>query len=41
MIPRQLRKDIPGASHHIIAGGIKGKTIFNDDGDRDDFLEMK
>jgi putative transposase len=38
-MPRQSRIDAPGALHHIIARGIERKTIFDDDRDRDDFLD--
>ncbi len=38
-MPRQSRIDVPGALHHIIARGIERKTIFDDDRDRDDFLD--
>lgn len=38
-MPRQSRIDAPGALHHIIARGIGRRDIFNDDHDRDKFLE--
>jgi putative transposase len=38
-MPRTSRIDAPGALHHIIARGIDRKTIFKDDGDRDNFLD--
>ncbi len=38
-MPRKSRIDSPGALHHIIARGIERKVIFQDDRDRDDFLE--
>jgi len=38
-MPRQARIDAPGALHHIIIRGIERKKIFQDDSDRDDFLE--
>jgi REP element-mobilizing transposase RayT len=38
-MPRQSRIDAPGALHHIIARGIGRRNIFNDDHDRDKFLE--
>lgn len=38
-MPRQARKDSPGALHHIIARGIERRTIFNDDQDRDSFID--
>jgi hypothetical protein len=36
-MPCQSRIDAFGALHHIIAGGIKRKSIFTDDVDRDNF----
>jgi REP element-mobilizing transposase RayT len=38
-MPRKSRIDAPGALHHIIARGIERKAVFQDDRDRDDFLE--
>ena len=38
-MPRQSRIDAPGALHHIIARGIGRRNIFNDDQDRENFLE--
>ena len=38
-MPRQSRINAPGALHHIIARGIGRRKIFDNDGDRDDFLE--
>jgi len=38
-MPRRSRIDAPGALHHIIVRGIERKTIFEDDADRDNFLE--
>jgi putative transposase len=38
-MPRKSRIDAPGALHHIIARGIDRKTIFDDDADRDNFLD--
>jgi putative transposase len=38
-MPRQSRIDAPGALHHIIARGINRKRIFQDDADRDNFLD--
>jgi REP element-mobilizing transposase RayT len=37
-MPRQSRIDAPGALHHIIARGIGTRNIFNDDQDRDNFV---
>ncbi|MCD6293746.1 MAG: transposase [Deltaproteobacteria bacterium] len=37
---RQARIDAPGALHHIIIRGIERKKIFEDDSDRDDFIEL-
>jgi putative transposase len=38
-MPRKSRIDAPGALHHIIARGIGRRKIFDNDRDRDDFLE--
>lgn len=38
-MPRQARIDTPGALHHIIARGIERRRIFEDDEDRDAFIE--
>jgi REP element-mobilizing transposase RayT len=38
-MPRQARLDAPGALHHIICRGIERRKIFDDDADRDNFLE--
>ena len=38
-MPRQSRIDAPGALHHIIARGIGRRNIFDDDHDREQFLE--
>ena len=35
----QSRIDAPGALHHIIARGIGRRHIFNDDQDRDNFVD--
>ena len=37
-MPRKSRIDAPGALHHIIARGIERRPIFDDDEDRDNFL---
>ena len=37
-MPRQARIDAPGALHHIIAGGIARKKVFDDNADRDLFV---
>ena len=37
-MPRQARIDAPSALHHIIIRGIERNKIFQDDVDRDDFL---
>lgn len=39
-MPRLARLDAPGVLHHIIIRGIERKNIFNDDKDRDNFLEQ-
>ncbi len=38
-MPRHARIDAPGALQHIIARGVARRRIFNDDSDRDNFLE--
>lgn len=38
-MPRQARIDAPGALHHIVVRGIERREIFEDDKDREDFLE--
>ncbi|MDF1593667.1 MAG: transposase [Desulfobacterales bacterium] len=38
-MPRRSRIDAPGAIHHIVVRGIDRKPIFQDDADRDQFLE--
>ena len=38
-MPRPLRPQIPGASHHVTARGVDGCTIYRDDRDRVAFLE--
>jgi putative transposase len=35
---RQARLDAPGTLHHIMVRGIEGRRIFEDDRDREDFL---
>jgi len=37
-MPRQARRDAPGALHHIICRGLEQKAIFHDDIDRNDFV---
>lgn len=37
-MPRKARIDAPGALHHIIARGIEGGKIFQDNADRNNFL---
>lgn len=38
-MPRKSRIDAPGALHHIICRGIERRAIFEDDHDRDRFIE--
>ena len=38
-MPRQARIDAPGALHHIICRGIERRDIFDDDIDRENFLD--
>ena len=37
-MPRKTRIDAPDALHHVIGRGIARKKIFQNDADRDDFL---
>ncbi len=37
-MPRRARIDAPGALHHVICRGIKRQVIFQDNADRDDFV---
>jgi len=39
-MPRKPRLSIPGALHHVMARGIEGRPIFNDDEDRKFFLSL-
>ena len=38
-MPRKARIDAPGALHHIICRGIERRKIFDNDADRDNFME--
>ena len=38
-MPRQSRIDAPGALHHVMIRGIERRKIFQDDKDRDSFLD--
>ena len=38
-MPRKSRIDAPGALHQIIARGVERNKIFQDDFDRENFLE--
>jgi len=38
-MPRKARIDAPGALHHIIVRGIEKRPIFQDDRDREQFIE--
>ena len=38
-MPRKARIDAPGALHHIMARGIEGRPIFQNDHDRKDFVK--
>lgn len=37
-MPRQPRLDAPGALHHVMGRGIERTKLFQDDADRDDFV---
>lgn len=39
-MPRKARIDAPGALYHIIVRGIARKKVFDDDADRDFFVEQ-
>jgi REP element-mobilizing transposase RayT len=38
-MPRKARIDAPGALHHVICRGIERRKIFDNDDDRDNFVE--
>ena len=38
-MPRKARIDAPGALHHIIARGIARRKVFDDNDDRDFFVD--
>ena len=38
-MPRQSRIDAPGALHHVMIRGIERWDIFQDDKDRESFLD--
>lgn len=38
-MPRKSRIDAPGALHHLVCRGIEGRSIYEDDFDRDRFVE--
>ena len=38
-MPRQSRIDAPGAIHHVIIRGIERRMIFQDNSDREAFLD--
>jgi len=40
-MPRQSRIDAPGALHHVMIRGIERTEIFQDDKDRDSFLDRR
>jgi len=39
LMPRQARLDSPGALHHIMVRGINKSAIFNEDEDKNRFIE--
>ena len=39
-MPRIARIDTPGLLHHIMIRGIERRKIFNDDKDRESFIEL-
>jgi hypothetical protein len=40
-MPRKARIDYPGGVHHLIVQGIERKRIFQDDRDRNAFLDRQ
>jgi hypothetical protein len=38
-MPRIARLDTPGLFHHVMIRGIERRKIFNDDKDRESFIE--
>jgi len=38
-MPRKARIDAPGALHYVLLKGMEGKEIFQDEADRDNFLD--
>ena len=38
-MPRKSRIDAPGALHHLIVRGIERRKVFDDDSDRDNFID--
>ena len=38
-MPRGPRLDAPGVLHHVMARGIERHRIFQDDADREDFVQ--
>ena len=38
-MPRRARIDAPGALHHIICRGIERRKVFQNDTDKDDFID--
>ena len=38
-MPRLARLDAPGVLHHVIIRGIERRKIFNENQDRDNFLD--
>ncbi len=38
-MPRQARLDAPGTLHHIMIRGIEGRDLFNDEQDREEFVD--
>jgi len=40
-MPREPRLDTPGTLHHVMVRGIERRTIFENDRDREDFLDRQ
>ena len=39
-MPRVARLDTPGLLDHVMIRGIEGRRIINDDGEREDIIEL-
>jgi putative transposase len=39
LMPRRARLDAPGVIHHVMIRGIKRRSLFRDNNDRDDMID--